>query len=486
MSPLFGRLLRLELREALRQPLTGLILLALFVAMLVAVATGTTRVEQERATIEQVALERAKALEQSKAAAQRYAAPSGLKIEYHRDPTDAFGYMNYFLVAHAVKPPLSLGALAAGQADLYPSQIRIDFTSIFPDAAYDLGNPHELKLGRFDLAFVIIYLLPLGLIALAATRLSGEHDSGILRLIAAQPVRPATVAAAKYSALAIVAVIAVLGGAAIALALNGQFSATPQLLLVGLMTGMWILLWIVLAAAVATLWRGAIASIVTLTLLWGAFTLLLPAAAALLIEVAQPSPSRIAYIDSSRQVMDSFYGDEAQVHAAWLARFPEFVPLASDMLKSPEVKRFARDDYYRQSLLPQRQSFDAHTRAVLGASDALRLLSPAMMLDDALQSVAGSDLRRHADFIAAADAYSERLRRYFEPLALANVAHPSRACPDCPGRMNFTRYDEVPIFEAEVDESVGLRRAAVACLYLTVMVLVASLLAQRRLRQWPV
>jgi hypothetical protein len=52
--------------------------------------------------------------------------------------------------------------------------------------------------------------------------------------------------------------------------------------------------------------------------------------------------------------------------------------------------------------------------------------------------------------------------------------------------MNFTRYDEVPTFEADVDESAGLRRAAVACLYLTVMVFAASLLAQRRLRQWPV
>ncbi len=121
-------------------------------------------------------------------------------------------------MTHAVKPPLPLGVLALGQSDLYPSHIRIDFNSIFPDAAYDPGNPHELKLGAFDLTFVLIYLAPLALIALTATRLTGEQDSGILRLIAAQPVAPRIVAAAKYIAIAIVSLVVIVGGAALSLA----------------------------------------------------------------------------------------------------------------------------------------------------------------------------------------------------------------------------------------------------------------------------
>lgn len=485
MSSTFHRLLKLELQETLRQPLTWAVFGALFIAMLVGTAIGAARVEREQRIVQTLAQERAKALSESKTAAQKYATPSDLKIDYHRDPTDAFGYMNYFLVTHAVKPPLPLGALAVGQTDIHPMYVRIDFNSIFPDAAYDLGNPHELRMGAFDLAFVLIYLVPLGLIALAATRLTGEQDSGILRLIAAQPIGPSSVAAAKYSAIGLTSLVCVVGGAAIALALQGQFAASPHLALVGVIVCLWVSLWIALAAYVATLWRGAIGSIVTLMLAWGAMTILLPAAAALLVEVIHPAPSRIGYIDSSRQAMDGFYDNEPERHAAWLARLPEFAAASSEIVKSAEVKRFARDHYYRQALLPQRELFEARARAVLNTSDQLRLLSPAMMLDGMLQAVAGNDMRRHTAFIAAADTYSETLRRYFEPLALSNAANPPLSCPECPGRLNFTRYDDVPAFEPDTDLSAGLRWSLWTSLYLAALVCAISLIARRRLREWP-
>jgi ABC-2 type transport system permease protein len=407
MSTTFRRLLKLELRETLRQPQTWAVFGPLLIAMFIGAAIGAAHVERERGTLQTLAAEQAAALSEAKAAAQRYSAPSDLKIEYHRDPTDAFGYMNWFLVSHAVKPPLPLGALALGQSDLYPSHLRIDFNSIFPDAAYDLGNPHELKLGAFDLAFVLIYLAPLALIALTATRLTGEQDSGVLRLIAAQPVAPRTVAAAKYVAIAIVSLVVIVGGAVLSLAKQHQLVLEPLFGLVVLAVCLWVLLWISVSAWVASLWRGAIGSIVTLILIWATMTVLLPAGAALLVEVLHPTPSRIAYIDSSRQAMDGFYGDEAEVHAAWFARFPEFSTVAPDAVRSAEVKRFARDDYYRRALLPQRNGFDSRLYAVLTTSDWLRLLSPAMMLDNMLQTAAGSDIRRHAGFLASADVYSE-------------------------------------------------------------------------------
>lgn len=485
MTALFRRLLWLELRETVRQRLTWAVFAPLLVAMFIGAATGAAHVEQERQLLALVATEQAAALNEARAAAQRYSVPSDLKIDYHRDPTDAFGYMNWFLVTHAVKPPLPLAALALGQSDLYPSHVRIDFNSIFPDAAYDLGNPHQLKLGAFDLAFVLIYLAPLALIALTATRLTGEQETGVLRLIAAQPIAPRTVAAAKFSAIAIVSVAVVLGGAALALGAQSQFIVNPSLGLIAISLCSWVLLWIALAAWIATFWRGAISSIVSLVLLWATMTVMLPAGAALVVEVLHPAPSRIAYIDASREAMDGFYGEEAEIHAAWFSRFPDVVTAAPSAVKSAEVKRFARDDYYRRSLLPQREQFESRTRAVLATSDWLRLLSPAMMLDQMLQTAAGTDARRHTDFLASADAYSEQLRRFFEPLVLANAANPQRGCDQCPGRLNFTGYDEVPAFKPNVDLSAGFRWSAWTCLYLAALVILFGVAASRRLREWP-
>jgi ABC-2 type transport system permease protein len=485
MSATFRRLLLLELRETFRQRLTWAVFAPLLIAMFIGAGAGAVHIERERQLLQTLEAERTAALNDVKAAAKRYSLPSDLKIEYHRDPTDAFGYMNWFLVTHAVKPPLPLGALALGQSDLYPSHVKIDFNSIFPDAAYDPGNPHELKLGAFDLAFVLIYLAPLALIALTATRLTGEQETGILRLIAAQPIEPGTVAAAKYSAIAIVSVAIVVGGAALALAAHNQLIFEPTLGLIAISVCLWVLLWIALAAWIASFWRGAVSSIVSLVLLWTTMTVLLPAGAALLVEVIHPAPSRIAYIDSSREAMDGFYGDQSEVHAAWFSRFPEISTAAPEAVESVEVKRFARDDYYRRSLLPQREQFESRTRAVLTTSDWLRLLSPAMMLDNTLQTAAGTDIRRHANFLASADAYSERLRRFFEPLALANAANPRRSCEQCPGRLNFDRYDDVPAFEPDVDVSAGLRWSAWTCLYLAALVTLLSVVARRRLREWP-
>jgi len=485
MSTTFRRLFHLELRETLRQPLTWAVFGPLLIALFIGAATGAAHVQRERAMLQALAAEQAAALSETKAAAQRYSTPSDLKIEYHRDPTDAFGYMNWFLVTHAVKPPLPLGVLALGQSDLYPSYVRIDFNAIFPDAAYDPGNPHELKLGAFDLSFVLIYLAPLALIALTATRLTGEQDSGILRLIAAQPVAPRVVAAAKYLAIAVVSLAVIVGSAALSLAAQGQLLFNPLLALVALAVCLWVMLWISLSAWVASLWRGTIGSIVTLMVIWATTTVLLPAGAALVVEVMHPSPSRIAYIDSSREAMDGFYGDEEEVHAAWFSQFPGLAASAPDVVKSAEVKRFARDDYYRQALLPQREQFESRTRAVLATSDWLRLLSPAMMLDNMLQTTAGTDIRRHTNFLETADAYSEQLRRFFEPLALTNAAHPQRNCEACPGRLNFTRYDDVPTFQPDLAVSAGWRWSAWTCLYLGLLVTLIIVGASRRLRDWP-
>jgi ABC-2 type transport system permease protein len=109
-----------------------------------------------------------------------------------------------------------------------------------------------------------------------------------------------------------------------------------------------------------------------------------------------------------------------------------------------------------------------------------------MMLDGAIQAAAGTDMRRHLDFVAAADSYSERLRRWFEPLALANAAKPRRICPGCPGRLNFTRYDDVPRFVPVMDTASGTRWVGFAALYLAATAALLAAWATRRLRGWPV
>lgn len=484
MTGVTRRLFVIELRALIRQRLAIAVYAALFAAMLAAALVGAAQVKRTNAALATVAAEQAAAIRAAKSAAMRYAKPSPLRIEYHRDPTDAFGYMNYFLVTHAVKPPLPLAGLAVGQADLQPSHIRVDFNKIFPDAAFDLGNPRALKLGSFDLAFVLVYLVPLGLIAIGASRLAGEQDSGVLRMIAAQPVTLRRVAVAKAGALAAISLTGIVGGMLLALVIAGSLESWA-ILGVALLVALWVLFWVALTVLAASFWRGTVGSVGMLVLGWAVLTVLIPTVVALAVEAALPAPSRIAYIDRSRAAMDAFYRDEAAVHAAWLGRLPRYADRSALMLKSPEVKRFARDAFYRDALTPDRDRFAARDLAAARATDWLRLASPAMVLDGTLQAAAGNDARRQLAFVAAADTYGERLRRWFEPLALANAADPRRSCPDCPGRLNFMRYDDVPRFVPAPDDGAAGRSIGLALLYLAGVTALAATWAARRLRVWP-
>ena len=81
MSTTFRRLLLLELRETVRQPLTWAVFVPLLVAMFIGAATGAAHVAHERQLLQTIATEHATALKEATPAAQRYAVPSDLNIE---------------------------------------------------------------------------------------------------------------------------------------------------------------------------------------------------------------------------------------------------------------------------------------------------------------------------------------------------------------------------------------------------------------------
>ena len=82
-------------------------------------------------------------------------------------------------------PPLL--DLAVGRTDLEPSHTATSFwareDALFED--YQLDGPLALAAGRFDLAFVTVWLAPVLLIALGLSMVSADRDTGLLRMQAA-------------------------------------------------------------------------------------------------------------------------------------------------------------------------------------------------------------------------------------------------------------------------------------------------------------
>ncbi|RZJ58641.1 MAG: ABC transporter permease, partial [Acidovorax sp.] len=69
---------------------------------------------------------------------------------------------------YAVMPSAALAPVALGQTDLFPSQFKVTHQSKVNFLHNnDIENPWHLLSGHFDLAFVVVYLLPLLIFALS-------------------------------------------------------------------------------------------------------------------------------------------------------------------------------------------------------------------------------------------------------------------------------------------------------------------------------
>ena len=125
-------------------------------------------------------------------------------------------------------PPGPLAPLAIGQSDLLPYYFKVS-TDARENivAATELENPQRLLVGRFDLAFVLIYLYPLLILGITYNMLSAEKEQGTLALALSQPVSLSTLVTGKVTLRALLLVGIVVVFSAVALAAAGADLAAP-------------------------------------------------------------------------------------------------------------------------------------------------------------------------------------------------------------------------------------------------------------------
>lgn len=450
------RLLKLEFALLIRQASIWWIFIPLTLAMLVAAHLGAVRSAAQFDAMAQARAEEHHVEAIAADTARRLAQPSAPVVDFYRDPTGAYSYMTMFLVRYAGKEPYPLAPLAIGQSDVQPANLRMTFgfSTVFTDDHVNIGSPRALKLGGFDLAFVIVYLLPLALIAVSAPRLSFEQDSGIMRMISAQPAALGRVAAAKFGAVALfyllwllVAGVACLGMAGIFPLASGWAAALAWLSGAVALYG---LLWIGVGALAVALWRGGRFAIGFAFAVWAVFAVLMPAAIALFIDARAAPVSRVAYIDASRQAVDHFYAEGPSVAKAWAASHPD---LAShlDLAGKPEVMRMARDAYFKRVLAPYRQAFDRRQAEMTELERGLAFMSPTILLNRTMDIAAGGDMARHGRFLHQVDSFDQQVRGYFAPRIISALLSPPVKCTGCTAEFNFSDYTQVPRFVSASD-----------------------------------
>lgn len=322
-------------------------------------------------------------------------------------------------------PPGPLAEFAVGSADLRPSKADIAATGRAEDMFrfYQVDNPALLALGRFDLAFVIVYLVPLLVLGLSYSVLSADRESGSLALLLAQPLTAGQLAWARIALRTSLVAVSVIAATVLCWLL---FAADPvssqsvaRLLAWCAVTALYCAFWGALAGLVASRNRGSDSNALVLLLCWTLFTLLLPATIGLLAQWISPTPSRLEYITAARAAENAANAQGRELLQGYLLDHPE-IEATQGSAVAPFIKTFVLvQQRVESAVAPLAAEFDQRLEQQRAIAGTLAFLSPSSLVQSALAELAGSSLARHRRFEAEARALRQDWLEALQPPIIA-------------------------------------------------------------------
>ena len=337
---------------------------------------------------------------------------AGAPVRHASDPRSALIVGRDLGRRAATLPPGALASVSIGQRDLLPHTIHVTTQARLADGAdADAGSPTRRMSGAFDLAFVFVFLLPLVILALTYDLLAGERERGTLGLVLSQPISLSTFIlgkAAQRAALLIAVVLSLglLGPALSGGGLSGESAPVRVALYAGLLVA-YSAFWFAAAVAVNAWGRSSAGNALALVGLWLGLVVVIPGLVSVAIDAVHPAPSRVELVNLARaaaseaeaqaSAIEGDHGeDRARVGSDRSARRAVDVQEDLERRVQPVVDAF-RDQLSRQQRLV----------------DRARFLSPAIVLHEGLNEVAGSGVARHQRFSEQVDAFHEAHKRFF-------------------------------------------------------------------------
>lgn len=379
-------------------------------------------------------------------------------------------------VRYAILPPASLAPLAVGSSDLFPYYTKVSLRSKQSFIVNDeIENPHNLLAGRFDLAFAIVFVLPLLIMALTYNLVSSEREQGTMALILSQPVMARRVLLLKLAvrvgfALGLTLLLTL--GVVVAAGVNFSAPDTLSKLLLWLaVVVVYSAFWIAAAIAVNALGRSSATNALALLGVWLTVVVVVPSLVAAFVTTFYPAPSRVALTTELRRVSDQAAAQGDTAVSQFLADHPEMAQLGALSSRNGWGRTIALQERTEDAMRPTYAAFDAALEAQRAAADRLRILSPAILVQDALHDIAGRSATRYRHYAAQVDTFHQSWQQYFFRRVFAEAT------------MTPADFEALPRF-AYTEESVAAvtRRVVAAVLLVLLPTLLLALWGASRLR----
>jgi ABC-2 type transport system permease protein len=384
------RLMQWDARLAARERLTWIVLAVLALAFAMAIASGLGAANAQRGVI----------AEASAAAAKREA-----ELADKLSQGDAQAQAPDRLRTAMVAPPAPGAALVIGRTRLDPVSAE---TNAFGQAHrlfrdYQVDNPWALKLGGVDVALVLVYMVPLLIVALGAGALSADRGAGLDQLLVVQGASPRRLLASRVLARALLIGVPVLAFTLVAGLLAGM--PAPRLAALLGLAVLSMAVWWAVVMALARHVANAQSAALALLLMWATVSIVLPAALAALIQTANPPPSRITWITAARAAEVDALNRSDSLVARFMTDHPELEPGGADV-PARTKSRYAVAREVDAAIAPIQQAFDESLARQQRWASVAQVLSPALALDRALMTVAGTGVERNAAFQRQAHAHA--------------------------------------------------------------------------------
>jgi ABC-2 type transport system permease protein len=412
-----------ELRLLFRQRLTVIALALLGLLTIAALAAGIAEVTRQRASIAAIPAAQAEDID---------------AIAAWVDKSKDAGSAAYYSFHPTWDAPAPLAFAALGMRDVSPYILRVRALGLEAQI-YDGDNFNpELALpGRFDFAFVLVFLAPLFVIALFHDLVSGEREAGRQRALEALPKGGRTLW--RRRTLLRFGLLWLALGLPFAVAALIEGVAVGAMAIVLALIAAYLLFWIALAALIGRLRWSSVANAATLAAAWLVLVLIVPTLANVAINQAIPVNQGAEIALAQREAVNRAWDiPREDTMRRFYAKHPEWAdsaPLGHEFHYKWYLAFHQNGD---DSVAEQVRAYRAGLEQRDAAGRALGWVLPSVGVQALLTRLASTDLSGQL-------AYQDRVREFHKRLRTFYYGYLFRDRPF--GKADFAaapKFEDVP------------------------------------------
>ncbi len=321
-----------------------------------------------------------------------------------------------------VLPPSALSVVSVGQSDLYPYSTSVNLMTEKNDLfqEYEQDNPLNLLTGKFDLAFVLVFIFPLLILALSYNLISGERENGTLSLTMANAaVSIKQIVLGKFLTRLLIISLFSLGFSVIGLLLSGINLSSSDVWLR-------IALYILIVLAYAVFWFSAAILVNSFGLnsatnatilggLWVLVTIITPSFLNVAATTIHPVPSRMELVSKIREADNQTRAEGEKLLKSYYGDHPELAP-PDGLTQSQASQRFFVIRQERQKhLMPEIEQFENQLSAQQTLVSRYRIFSPAVVMQESLNDIAGTSTERQKNYINQIRDFISEFQNFLVP-----------------------------------------------------------------------